>query len=67
MDYISLASFIPNFDFTINVPTIVILVGGLYRLYKYVHKILYEVDTMWVHFIKEHPDYVNKKSGVFNG
>lgn len=52
----------PYFDFSVNVPTIIVVLGMLARGWSFLNRMEYKINTMWVQFLIDHPEYERREN-----
>lgn len=55
----------PNIDWTLNLPTLITLTitaGSIgFKVYRFLNRVEYKIDTMWIQFLLDHPDYERRE------
>jgi hypothetical protein len=52
----------PHFDLTVNVPTFLLALGFLLRIWNFLTRLEYKINTMWTQFLIEHPEYERREA-----
>lgn len=52
----------PHFDFTLNVPTLIVVIGILARGWLFWSRLEFKINTMWIQFLIDHPEYERRES-----
>lgn len=50
-----------HLDFTINVPTLIAILAIAGKLFRWVNKMTYKLETMWIQFLIDHPEYERRE------
>lgn len=52
----------PHLDFTLNIPTLVVGLGVLLKGWTFLSRLEYKINTMWVQFLVDNPDYERREN-----
>lgn len=52
---------LPPIDLSINLPTIIVILGLAGKGFTYINKMRHKIDTMWNQFLIEHPEYERRE------
>lgn len=52
----------PHLDFTVNVPTLIVVFGMLAKGWTFLNRLEYKINTMWIQFLIDHPEYERRET-----
>jgi len=51
-----------HFDYSINLPTVIIILSVAGKAFNYLNQMKHKIDTMWCQFLIDNPDYERRET-----